>query len=225
MRLIRFALILTLIEDDVIEETLFPENIDKLSELLDSTFEVRVATGSLIAMLVESLRNQISQGSSEFHAVELGSIDSPVSWDEIMGKLDFLSMEKFKAQSKTEGKKQKKAFREIISSIESGESPIESLTIRDVFLELNSWAKIAQLDRLRTYLGEGFIHHMANNTNMMHIFDYHVNPDPEPASPQFSKKERRRSLQENGKINTKYLDASRRLREQERHLAGFASEW
>jgi len=105
-----WALLLTLIEDDVIQETLFPENIEKLNVLLDSSdYEVRVATGKSIALLVEALRNQL-KSSDEFQKVELDDIASPVSWDDMMGKLDFLSMEKSKSQSKIEGKKQKKSF-------------------------------------------------------------------------------------------------------------------
>jgi hypothetical protein len=221
-----WTLLLTVIDDGDVQNSLFPENIDKLNEFLDhSDHDVRVSSGKAIALCVESLRNNLKQETPDYQVLRLSNIAAPVDWEDIMSKLDYLSSEKLKAQSKKEGKEQKKMFRQLITAMESGEAPHQSISIRDVHLVLDSWAKVTQLDRIRGYLGEGFILQMANNNNMMQIFDYYVNPDPtESAQPQFTKKERRRSMIEAEKSYTKYMGASRRPREFERAMGGFASE-
>lgn len=224
-----WTLILTTVDDGVIAGSLFAENIAVLNDHLShSDLSVRTAAGKSLVVLVEALRNneRTTQELPEYESVSLYSLDtssSLVTWDDVMDKLDSLSQEKFKAQGKVESKKQKKLFRTIASSIKEGYAPIERLTVRDVSVELDTWAQITQMDRIRGVLGEGFMQHMTQNNNMMNIFNYYVNPEPVADSgSQYTKKERRRSMIEAEKEYTRYIGAGRKVRAHD--LAGFASE-
>jgi len=60
-----WALILTTIGDEVIQQNMFPENIEKIHEFLDhSDMEVRIAAGKVLAIMVEALRNEYQRVSN-----------------------------------------------------------------------------------------------------------------------------------------------------------------
>lgn len=69
----------------------------------------------------------------------------------------------------------------------------ETVVVRTLPVVLSSWTQIFLLDRFRTILGEGFMNHLEENKNLMHIFDYHVDIK-QPIIPTMTKQERVRAL-------------------------------
>lgn len=50
----------------------------------------------------------------------------------------------------------------------------ETIVVRTTPVVLSTWTQIFRMDRFRTILGDGFMNHLEENKNLMHIFDYFV---------------------------------------------------
>lgn len=195
-----------------VHELLYKSYFSQLVPLLDERYDItlRVTVAKAIGALIEKEQEYQKDQGEEF------TEDLNTVLDLMIAVVD----DKNKFKIKVDLKKQRKGIKELISYLEEGEMKQETITVRSTPVVLNTWAQRFQMDRFRAYLGEGFMNHLEENKNLMHVFDYFVDIS-QPIIATMTKQQRRQSLSEASKVVTKARSSLRAIKEQE---VGYATE-
>ncbi|OBZ91236.1 Interferon-related developmental regulator 1 [Choanephora cucurbitarum] len=138
--------------------------------LESSDKSIRIASGENIALMFETANIFLADDDEE-------SEDDKPEYDNLDGlihTLKQLSMDSSKRHAKSDRAEQKSVFRDIVKSVEGKIRPEEELRIEGKLLSFRGWAKILPLNAFRRSLGQGFQHHLRNNSMMKSIFHYKV---------------------------------------------------
>lgn len=218
-----WMLLLTCLPDINVREA-FERSSSIIMGFLDDTHDVRVrvAACKIVAIAAEAMRNHFRALSEDSEVPVDPEIDmlSPTS-DLGMEAVDLMNeilVDKSKYKSDADRKKQRKTLRSMIAYIEEDADPSHSIMIRDHLLLLNSWKQIFRMDALKTSLGEGYMTHLEQNSNIMTMFDYFIDIT-EDLIPTMTKRERRLSLSESAKHLQKHRNSEREYRS-----AGYATD-
>jgi hypothetical protein len=103
-----------------------------------------------------------------------GSRGKEISVDQIIDKLSSLATDSSRQKGKKERAEQKKSFRDILKSVELGETPSESLKIEKSRHEFSGWSQIKQLNSIRDVVGKGLNTHFVCNDVLREIFDLYI---------------------------------------------------
>eukprot|EP00127_Corallochytrium_limacisporum_P001368 Clim_evm7s54 gene=Clim_evmTU7s54 len=146
-----FALILTRIEDDDVEQIYLEEFQRIVATLRDTDLMTRVNAGEALALLFEKMREHNEDALNSFDQSELNDT------------LEQLVKESSKRVSKKDKAKQKAAFRDIARGIRDGDVPSETLKLAKEDYEVESWEDYVQLQGLRRVLAGGMLIHLNGN--------------------------------------------------------------
>ncbi|KAI8353273.1 interferon-related developmental regulator-domain-containing protein [Choanephora cucurbitarum] len=133
--------------------------------LESSDKNIRIASGENIALMFETAN------------IFLADDDDKPEYDNLDGlihTLKQLSIDSSKRHAKSDRAEQKSVFRDIVKSVEEKIRPEEELRIEGKLLSFHGWAKILPLNAFRRSLGQGFQHHLRNNSMMKSTFHYKV---------------------------------------------------
>ncbi|KAI9293587.1 IFRD-domain-containing protein [Neoconidiobolus thromboides FSU 785] len=137
---------------------LFHKGIDFHVDFLDHVDAiVRIASGENIAVFYEIFYS--SQVDPEYRYK-----------DDLIAKMNNLMHDHARYRNKKERRHQRLAFRDILPTIENGESPEIKLKFKTRSIFINSWVRVKQLQHFREALATGFHIHMEQNEILSAIF-------------------------------------------------------
>ncbi|XP_067854606.1 interferon-related developmental regulator 2 isoform X2 [Heptranchias perlo] len=138
----------------------FLENhLPKLPGLLCSdNVTLRIAAGEAIALLFELARKTDQEFLYE-------------GTDQLCEKLKALATDSNKYRAKTDRRKQRSIFRDVMRSIEDGECLEETIKFGIECLYIDSWVRRRTYDAFKEILGSGVRHHLQHNELLRDIFE------------------------------------------------------
>lgn len=120
--------------------------------------DLRISAGETSALLLEAAYNY----DEEYQ---------PEGINGLIGSLRQLATDSAKYRSKKDRKEQRSSFRDILRTVEEGESPREQVKFGRETLTLDSWVAKIQYDWLCKVLGTGLNLHLAENLMVREIFE------------------------------------------------------
>jgi len=170
---------------------LIETHLPKLPGILESSHvDLRIAAGESIALLYELARIK----DKEFEGEDL---------DELIAQLKELSKDSSKHRGRKERLQQRACFRDILRSVEEGDSPDDSIKIQTGRIHINSWQIKIMYEEVCCALGVGSNFHLQRNYLVRDIFD--LGPpksSSELKADMASKQERKQMHSENNKIRS-----------------------
>ncbi|KUF99246.1 Ubiquitin carboxyl-terminal hydrolase [Phytophthora nicotianae] len=145
-----------------LQQYLAPEDVSerlvpKFLALLDhKDVDVRSAAGENVAFLYESAQNC--------------GVPLPYS-EEILARFLEMSKDSSKKNSKKDRKTQRVVFRDIHSTLASGETPHVSFSVKSDVLEISSWKSVKQFEAMKECLQTGLQEHIKYNNILRAILD------------------------------------------------------
>lgn len=153
-----WSVLLAICPHSKIEKSL-DNHLPKLPDLLCSdSVTLRIAAGEAIALLFELAREIDEEFLYE---------DS----DHLCEKLKALATDSNKYRAKTDRRKQRSIFRDVIHFIEVRECPEETIKFGVECLYIDSWVRRRTYDAFKEILGSGVRHHLQNNELLRDIFE------------------------------------------------------
>lgn len=132
--------------------------MDKITELLDSQhLDVKLSAGETLAVMYEIIKAHNEDITAE-------------DFDDLCDKLRELVTDTQKFRGKKDLRQQRSNFREILATIEEGESPNLTIKFGRERLVLESWSKRRQYDAFCELFGTGINQHLAENEVIRDIF-------------------------------------------------------
>lgn len=137
---------------------LVDKHLDKITELLDSPhLDIKCSVGETLAIMFEIIKSQNEDTTCE----DLG---------DVCDKMREIMLDTQKSRGKKDLRHQRSCFREILATIEDGQTPNLIIKFGSERLNLESWARRRQYDAFCELFGTGFNHHLAENENLRNIF-------------------------------------------------------
>lgn len=178
------------------------KHAELFGKLLDAPdVDLRISTGEAIAVLYEfsadvedesSDEEEDGKGHEEPAKEELERIIRAI--DDLAPKLKQLSTDSQKFRSKKDRKEQKSSFRDILRTIEEGESYYEKVAInKREKLEIESWAMKKQYEMVCKAIPSGTNLHLTENELIRGVFEMGA-PVPSLASTQSNVSKHQRQL-------------------------------
>ncbi|XP_065845405.1 interferon-related developmental regulator 2-like [Oscarella lobularis] len=158
--------------------------------LMSADVALRIVAGECLAMLYERIRESDEDEEEEF-------VSETVEED-MMETLQQLATDGSKHRSKKDRKQQRSSFRDVLRTIEEGESIYESHKFGLETLEIDSWARRRQFFALKDVLGFGINAHLKENDIMREIFQ--LGPPVLSASSGVSRQDRRQQRHHNAML-------------------------
>lgn len=165
--------VLATLRDVSDHEKIYTDMMPDLALLLDhNDLDVRLAAGEDIAYLVEVERSVASEEEAPFSLDDL--YPDVVSMPEVLEKLQDLSADRSRYQSKDKVLKQRSGFREIVNSVEEGDFEPTVLAINRSTVHFDNWAQLKRLNFFRAILGEGIQEHFIENELLHEVFEANI---------------------------------------------------
>eukprot|EP01029_Cantina_marsupialis_P028239 TRINITY_DN775901_c0_g1_i1.p1 TRINITY_DN775901_c0_g1~~TRINITY_DN775901_c0_g1_i1.p1 ORF type:complete len:413 (-),score=127.13 TRINITY_DN775901_c0_g1_i1:254-1393(-) len=197
-----WALLASTLPDAYLATESFPEYCAPLCGMLDSIdLDVRVAAGKCLAMLHEATMSD-----------DAPEADVGAELYAVIESLRDMATENSRYKSKKEQVDQRKTFRHILKSLETGEPPVEVMKIAGTTLEFEGWAQIVQLASFRQALGGGMLTHMRENPLLGEILDFELDIEPTKRMSKIEKRLYMSSNSEESKWRTQDLSMKRKAR-------------
>ncbi|KAM9823561.1 interferon-related developmental regulator 1 [Neosynchiropus ocellatus] len=156
--LLSWALLLTICSASQLQGIL-SRHLPKLPSLLESEdVNMRIAAGETIALLFELARDL----DSEFEFEE---------WDQLCDKLNALATDCNKHRAKTDKKKQRSVFRDVLRAVESGDFQCENIRFGTERMTIDGWQRKRTYDAFREFVGAGMNYHLQANDFIRDVFE------------------------------------------------------
>ncbi|XP_043934817.1 interferon-related developmental regulator 2 [Protopterus annectens] len=153
-----WTLLLTICPSSRIEKIL-ETHLPKLSSMLASdNVSLRMATGEAIALLFELAR----EIDDEFFYEDT---------DILCTILKEMATDSSKYRAKSDRRKQRSIFRDVLHFIENGECPEETIKFGFECIYVDSWVRRKTYNAFKENLGSGVRHHLQNNIHLRDIFN------------------------------------------------------
>ncbi|XP_060079215.1 interferon-related developmental regulator 1-like [Ylistrum balloti] len=137
---------------------LVESHIGKLPDLLLSKdVELRITAGETIALMYELAREE----DDEFEGDDI---------DELIDTLKTLATDSQKYRAKKERRQQRSSFRDILRTVEMGDSPENCVKFGKENFLIDSWVKQNQYDALCLALTSGIYQHLQDNILIREVF-------------------------------------------------------
>uniref|UniRef100_A0A671Y987 Interferon-related developmental regulator 1 n=1 Tax=Sparus aurata TaxID=8175 RepID=A0A671Y987_SPAAU len=155
--LLSWALLLTICTANQLKDIL-RKHLPKLPRLLESEdVNMRIAAGETIALLFELARDM---DAFEFH-----------DWDELCDKLNALATDCNKHRAKTDKRKQRSVFRDVLKAVEEGDFQSETIRFGTERMTIDSWVRKRTYDAFREFVGSGMNYHLQGNEFIRDVFE------------------------------------------------------
>jgi len=169
-----FSAFVSLLPTDLFYDEIFPDYFASITDFLHSeNLEIRIAAGYAVALFVEKVQDKEQEDFS------LYSLQGYVDVEDLLATLSSLQTDKKKERSKQEKLKQRYPFKRIVSFLEEGRTPKETLVFNTQKVCFETWGDIILLDSFRNILKEGFDIHFSNNVDLQHFFGIETESAPE----------------------------------------------
>ncbi|XP_029442218.1 interferon-related developmental regulator 2 isoform X1 [Rhinatrema bivittatum] len=153
-----WSLLLTICPSSQVEKMLLI-HLPRLPSMLSSeNVNLRIVVGESIALLFELAREL----DEDFFYEET---------DLLCAKLKALATDSNKYRAKTDRRKQRSIFRDVLHFIESSECHEETIKFGLECMYVDSWVRRRSYNAFKEILGSGVRHHLQNNELLREIFD------------------------------------------------------
>uniref|UniRef100_A0A3B4TZZ1 Interferon-related developmental regulator 1 n=1 Tax=Seriola dumerili TaxID=41447 RepID=A0A3B4TZZ1_SERDU len=153
--LLSWALLLTICTASQLKDIL-RKYLPKLPRLLESEdVNMRIAAGETIALLFELARD----------------MDTFDDWDELCDKLNALATDCNKHRAKTDKRKQRSVFRDVLKAVEEGDFQSETIRFGTERMTIDSWVRKRTYDAFREFVGSGMNYHLQANEFIRDVFE------------------------------------------------------
>ncbi|KAG8436173.1 hypothetical protein GDO86_007321, partial [Hymenochirus boettgeri] len=152
-----WALLLTMCPASYIEKVL-ESHLHRLPDVLSSeNVSLRIASGETLALLYELGRNL----DEDFFYEDC---------DSLCVTLKYLATDSNKYRAKTDRRKQRSIFRDVLHYIENSEFQEETIKFGLEVMNVDSWVRQRTYNTFKEVLGSGINHHLQNNEVLRDIF-------------------------------------------------------
>uniref|UniRef100_A0A665TJH9 Interferon-related developmental regulator 1 n=1 Tax=Echeneis naucrates TaxID=173247 RepID=A0A665TJH9_ECHNA len=156
--LLSWALLLTICTASQLKDIL-RKYLPKLPKLLESEdVNMRIAAGETIAL------------PFPFNLVLL-VVPIFDDWDELCNKLNALATDCNKHRAKTDKRKQRSVFRDVLKAVEEGDFQSETIRFGTERMTIDSWVKKRTYDAFREFVGSGMNYHLQANEFIRDVFE------------------------------------------------------
>uniref|UniRef100_A0A3P8TEG1 Interferon-related developmental regulator 1 n=1 Tax=Amphiprion percula TaxID=161767 RepID=A0A3P8TEG1_AMPPE len=153
--LLSWALLLTICTASQLKDIL-RKHLSKLQRLLESDdVNMRIAAGETIALLFELARD----------------MDPFDDWDDLCDKLNALATDCNKHRAKTDKRKQRSVFRDVLKAVEEGDFQSETIRFGTERMTIDSWVRKRTYDAFREFVGSGMNYHLQANEFIRDVFE------------------------------------------------------
>uniref|UniRef100_A0A8C2E4M7 Interferon-related developmental regulator 1 n=1 Tax=Cyprinus carpio TaxID=7962 RepID=A0A8C2E4M7_CYPCA len=159
--LLSWALLLTICtgnpEGDVGTHKL--RHLSKLPRLLENDdVNMRIAAGETIALLFELIRDVDPEFDYD-------------GWEALCEKLNALATDCTKHRAKTDKRKQRSVFRDVLKAVEEGDFQSETIRFGTERMVIDSWVRKRTYDAFREFVGSGMNYHLQANEFIRDVFE------------------------------------------------------
>lgn len=155
--LLSWALLLTICSASHIT-AIIHKHLSKLPRLLESEdVNMRIAAGETIALLFELARDVDPDFDCE-------------DWEPLCNKLNALATDCNKHRAKTDKRKQRSVFRDVLKAVEDGDFQTEAIRFGTERMVIDSWVRKRTYDAFREFVGSGMNYHLQANEFIRDVF-------------------------------------------------------
>ncbi|XP_051977189.1 interferon-related developmental regulator 1-like [Xyrauchen texanus] len=155
--LLSWALLLTICTGNHIR-AIVQKHLSKLPRLLENDdVNMRIAAGETIALLFELIRDVDPE--MEF------------DWEPLCEKLSALATDCNKHRAKTDKRKQRSVFRDVLKAVEEGDFQSETIRFGTERMVIDSWVRKRTYDAFREFVGSGMNYHLQANEFIRDVFE------------------------------------------------------
>uniref|UniRef100_A0A672QH59 Interferon-related developmental regulator 1 n=1 Tax=Sinocyclocheilus grahami TaxID=75366 RepID=A0A672QH59_SINGR len=134
-------------------------HLAKLPRLLENDdVNMRIAAGETIALLFELIRDV----DPEFDYDD---------WEQLCEQLNALATDCNKHRAKTDKRKQRSVFRDVLKAVEEGDFQSETIRFATERMVIDSWVKKRTYDAFREFVGSGMNYHLQANEFIRDVFE------------------------------------------------------
>ncbi|KTG39062.1 hypothetical protein cypCar_00002593, partial [Cyprinus carpio] len=156
--LLSWALLLTICTGSHIR-VIAQKHLSKLPRLLENdNVNMRIAAGETIALLFELIRDV----DPEFDYDD---------WEPLCEQLNALATDCNKHRAKTDKRKQRSVFRDVLKAVEEGDFQSETIRFATERMVIDSWVKKRTYDAFREFVGSGMNYHLQANEFIRDVFE------------------------------------------------------
>ncbi|XP_030626210.1 interferon-related developmental regulator 1 isoform X2 [Chanos chanos] len=156
--LLSWALLLTICSASQIK-TILHKHLPRLPRLLESDdVNLRIAAGETIALLFELARDIDPEFDFD-------------NWEPLCDKLNALATDCNKHRAKTDKRKQRSVFRDVLKAVEEGEFQNETIRFGTERMVIDSWVRKRTYDAFREFVGAGMNYHLQANEFIRDVFE------------------------------------------------------
>uniref|UniRef100_A0A8C1VYC1 Interferon-related developmental regulator 1 n=1 Tax=Cyprinus carpio TaxID=7962 RepID=A0A8C1VYC1_CYPCA len=156
--LLSWALLLTICTGSHIR-VIAQKHLSKLPRLLENDdVNMRIAAGETIALLFELIRDV----DPEFDYDD---------WEPLCEKLNALATDCTKHRAKTDKRKQRSVFRDVLKAVEEGDFQSETIRFGTERMVIDSWVRKRTYDAFREFVGSGMNYHLQANEFIRDVFE------------------------------------------------------
>uniref|UniRef100_A0A673NL90 Interferon-related developmental regulator 1-like n=1 Tax=Sinocyclocheilus rhinocerous TaxID=307959 RepID=A0A673NL90_9TELE len=156
--LLSWALLLTICTGSHIR-VIAQKHLPKLPRLLENDdVSMRIAAGETIALLFELIRDVDPEFDYD-------------GWDSLCEKLNALATDCNKHRAKTDKRKQRSVFRDVLKAVEEGDFQSETIRFGTERMVIDSWVRKRTYDAFREFVGSGMNYHLQANEFIRDVFE------------------------------------------------------
>uniref|UniRef100_A0A4W5NJW1 Interferon-related developmental regulator 1 n=1 Tax=Hucho hucho TaxID=62062 RepID=A0A4W5NJW1_9TELE len=157
--LLSWALLLTICTGSQVK-AVTRKHLPKLPRLLENDdVNMRIAAGETIALLFELARDM--DPAFEYD-----------DWEPLCDKLNSLATDCNKHRAKTDKRKQRSVFRDVLKAVEvSGDFQTETIRFSTERMTIDSWVRKRTYDAFREFVGSGMNYHLQANEFIRDVFE------------------------------------------------------
>ncbi|XP_026084952.1 interferon-related developmental regulator 1-like isoform X1 [Carassius auratus] len=156
--LLSWALLLTICTGSHIR-AIAQKHLSKLPRLLENDdVNMRIAAGETIALLFELIRDVDPEFDYD-------------GWEPLCEKLNALATDCNKHRAKTDKRKQRSVFRDVLKAVEEGDFQSETIRFGTERMVIDSWVRKRTYDTFREFVGSGMNYHLQANEFIRDVFE------------------------------------------------------
>uniref|UniRef100_A0A8C2E458 Interferon-related developmental regulator 1 n=1 Tax=Cyprinus carpio TaxID=7962 RepID=A0A8C2E458_CYPCA len=156
--LLSWALLLTICTGSHIR-VIAQKHLSKLPRLLENDdVNMRIAAGETIALLFELIRDVDPEFDYD-------------GWEALCEKLNALATDCTKHRAKTDKRKQRSVFRDVLKAVEEGDFQSETIRFGTERMVIDSWVRKRTYDAFREFVGSGMNYHLQANEFIRDVFE------------------------------------------------------
>uniref|UniRef100_A0A8C8CPB3 Interferon-related developmental regulator 1 n=1 Tax=Oncorhynchus tshawytscha TaxID=74940 RepID=A0A8C8CPB3_ONCTS len=156
--LLSWALLLTICTGSQVK-AVTRKHLTKLPRLLENDdVNMRIAAGETIALLFELARDM--DPAFEYD-----------DWEPLCDKLNSLATDCNKHRAKTDKRKQRSVFRDVLKAVEERDFQTETIRFSTERMTIDSWVRKRTYDAFREFVGSGMNYHLQANEFIRGVFE------------------------------------------------------